>query len=101
MGLTLFVNGLIKPFTMYSIALFFLGTLFRGFIGPDAMDYVKMPLGLDLPVGAVYGDGVVALVDGVKMLEGSALAELSRRLHPAGRRSLHGHGPGLGLPGAR
>jgi len=68
-GLTLFVNWLIKPFTMYFIALFFLGILFRGLIGADAMDYVKMPLGLDLPVGAVHGDGLVVLVDGVKMLK--------------------------------
>jgi len=41
-GLTLFVNWAIKPFTMYAISIFFLGTLFYGFIGPDAMDYVKM-----------------------------------------------------------
>ncbi len=32
-GLTLFVNWAIKPFTMYAIALFFLGILFRTFIG--------------------------------------------------------------------
>lgn len=67
--LTLLINWAIKPFTMYAIALFFLGTLFLGFIGPDAMDYVKMPLGLDLPVGATYGAGSVVLVDGVKMLQ--------------------------------
>jgi len=36
-GLTLFVNWAIKPFTMYAIALFFLGTLFYGFIGPEAV----------------------------------------------------------------
>src|SRR4030042_5461224 len=55
-GLTLFVNWVIKPFTMYAIALLFLGTIFRGLIGPDAVDHVKMPLGLhDLPVGAVHG----------------------------------------------
>ncbi|MBW2089959.1 MAG: arsenical-resistance protein, partial [Deltaproteobacteria bacterium] len=34
--LTLFVNWCIKPFTMYGIAIFFLGTLFYNFIGPDA-----------------------------------------------------------------
>jgi ACR3 family arsenite transporter len=44
-GLTLFINWAIKPFTMYAIASFFLGTLFLGFIGPDAVDYVKPPLG--------------------------------------------------------
>jgi len=68
-GLTLFVNWAIKPFTMYAIALFFLGTLFLGFIGPEAKDLVKMPLGLDLDVGATYGAGTVVLRDGVKMLE--------------------------------
>ncbi len=56
-GLTLFVNWAIKPFTMYAIALFFLGTLFYGFIGPDAVDNIKMPFGLDLPVGAAHGSG--------------------------------------------
>lgn len=67
--LTLFVNWAIKPFTMYGIALFFLGTLFYGFIGPDAVDYVKMPFGLNLPVGATHGAGTVVLIDGIKMLE--------------------------------
>ncbi|MFG0240471.1 Sodium Bile acid symporter family protein [Gimesia chilikensis] len=68
-GLTLFINWAIKPFTMYAIASFFLGTLFYQFIGPDAVDYVKMPFGADLAVGADYGSGKVILVDGVKMLE--------------------------------
>ena len=68
-SLTLFVNWAIKPFTMYALALFFLGTLFLGFIGPDAIDLVKMPFGLDLPVGATYGVGTVVLEGGVKMLE--------------------------------
>jgi len=67
--LTLFINWAIKPFTMYAIALFFLGTLFYGFIGPEAVDQVKMPFGLDLPVGATHGSGTVVLVDGIKMLE--------------------------------
>lgn len=68
-GLTLVVNWLIKPFTMYAIAVFFLGTLFIGFIGPDATDLVKMPLGLDLPVGAAHGEGTVVLENSVKMLQ--------------------------------
>jgi ACR3 family arsenite transporter len=68
-GLTLFVNWAIKPFTMYAISLLFLGTLFYGFIGPDAVDHVKMPFGLDLPVGDTYGAGEVIEVEGVKMLE--------------------------------
>jgi ACR3 family arsenite transporter len=67
--LTLVINWAIKPFTMYAIALLFLGTLFVGFIGPEAMDYVKMPLGLNLPVGATYGAGSVVLVNGAKMLQ--------------------------------
>src|SRR4030042_1653652 len=36
-ALTLVANWAIKPFTMYAIAVFFLGTLFYGFIGPDAV----------------------------------------------------------------
>ena len=68
-GLTLFINWIVKPFTMYAIASFFLGTLFLTFIGPDAVDYVKMPFGINLSVGAEYGAGKVVLVDGVKMLE--------------------------------
>ena len=67
--LTLFVNWAVKPFTMYAIALFFLGTLLRGVIGADAMDLVKMPFGLDLPAGAEQGAGTVVLHDGVKMLQ--------------------------------
>ncbi len=67
--LTLFLNWCIKPFTMYAIALFFLGFLFKSFIGAEVIDLVKMPFGLDLPVGAQHGAGVVVLQDGVKMLE--------------------------------
>ncbi|MEN6426797.1 MAG: ACR3 family arsenite efflux transporter [Phycisphaerales bacterium] len=68
-GLTLFVNWAIKPFTMYAIAVFFLGTIFHGLIGPDAMDLVKMPFGLDLPVGATYGVGTIVEIEGVRMLQ--------------------------------
>jgi arsenite transporter len=68
-GLTLFVNWCIKPFTMYAISLFFLGFLFKNFIGADAVDLVKMPFGLDLEVGAEHGSGVVVLQEGVKMLQ--------------------------------
>jgi len=67
--LTLFINWAVKPFTMYGIALFFLGTLFYRFIGPEAVDLVKMPFGLDLPVGATHGAGTVVLSGGVKMLQ--------------------------------
>ncbi len=68
-GLTLFVNWFIKPFTMYAISTFFLGVLFLGFIGPEAVDIVKMPLGLDLPLGTTYGAGTVVLQDGIRMLQ--------------------------------
>ncbi|MBF0201056.1 MAG: ACR3 family arsenite efflux transporter [Desulfamplus sp.] len=66
---TLFINWCIKPFTMYAISIFFLGIAFKGFIGAEAMDLVKIPFGLDLAVGATHGDGVVVLHEGVKMLE--------------------------------
>ncbi|MBC7358944.1 MAG: ACR3 family arsenite efflux transporter [Desulfacinum sp.] len=68
-GLTLFANWAIKPFTMYGIALFFLGYALKGMIGPEAVDYVKMPLGLNLPVGATHGVGTVVMHEGVKMLQ--------------------------------
>jgi ACR3 family arsenite transporter len=68
-GLTLFVNWAIKPFTMYAISIFFLGTLFHAFIGPEAVDHVNMPFGLDLPVGETYGVGKVIMHHGAKVLE--------------------------------
>ncbi|MBZ0184730.1 MAG: ACR3 family arsenite efflux transporter [Candidatus Obscuribacterales bacterium] len=67
--LTLFINWCIKPFTMYGISMLFLGFLFQGFIGPEATDLVKMPFGLDLPVGATHGAGTVVIHEGIKMLE--------------------------------
>ena len=67
--LTLFINWAVKPFTMYGITLLFLGVLLNQFIGSEAMDLVKMPFGLDLPVGSTHGAGTVVLVDGLKMLE--------------------------------
>ncbi len=67
--LTLFINWAVKPFTMYAIALFFLGYLFRAFIGVDAVDLLKMPFGLDAAVGSVHGAGTVVMHEGVKMLE--------------------------------
>ncbi|WP_462271038.1 ACR3 family arsenite efflux transporter [Desulfobacter sp.] len=67
--LTLFINWCVKPFTMYAIALFFLGFLLKSFIGAEVMDLVKMPFGLDLPVGAQHGAGIVVLQDGIKMLQ--------------------------------
>ncbi|MBN1795213.1 MAG: ACR3 family arsenite efflux transporter [Sedimentisphaerales bacterium] len=68
-GLTLFINWAIKPFTMYAISVLFLGVLFYGFIGPEETDLVKFPLGAVAEVGQSYGDGEVVLVNGVKMLE--------------------------------
>jgi ACR3 family arsenite transporter len=67
--LTLVVNWGIKPFTMYAIASFFLGTVFLPFIGPTAVDHVSMPLGASLDVGQAYGAGTVVIHEGVKMLE--------------------------------
>jgi len=57
--LTLFINCCIKPFTIYAIAMLFLGFLFRTFIGVDAIDLDKMPFGLNLLIGAQYGSGTV------------------------------------------
>ena len=68
-GLTLFINWAIKPFTMFAIAYLFLGILFRGFIGPEEMDIVKMPFGLDLALGETYGSGKVVMHEGIKMLQ--------------------------------
>jgi len=68
-SLTLFVNWAVKPFTMYAISAFFLGTVFLAFLGPEAVDHVRVPVGLDVGPGAVFGAGRVVLVDGVKMLE--------------------------------
>ncbi len=67
--LTLFVNWCVKPFTMLGLSSLFLGTVFLQFIGPDAMDLVKLPFGLDLPEGATYGAGTVVVQAGVKLLE--------------------------------
>jgi ACR3 family arsenite transporter len=68
-GLTLFANWAIKPFTMYFIAIFFLGFLFKTFIGVDATDLVKLPPGADWAVGSIHGAGKVVLHEGLKMLE--------------------------------
>jgi ACR3 family arsenite transporter len=67
--LTLFINWGIKPFTMVAIASFFLGNLFIHFIGPEALDYVKMPPGADWALGSVHGTGTVVMHEGLKMLE--------------------------------
>ena len=67
--LTMFINWAVKPFTMYAIATIFLGVLFKSFIGIDAVDFVKLPFGLDLPLGAVHGAGTVVLHEGVKVLQ--------------------------------
>jgi len=68
-GLTLFINWAVKPFTMYAISVLFLGSLFYGFIGAEATDIIKLPIGAAVEVGEKYGDGTVILVDGVRMLE--------------------------------
>ncbi len=68
-GLTLFANWAIKPFTMYLISFFFLGILFRNFIGAEAMDFVKLPPGAVWDVGSVHGVGTVVMHNGLKMLQ--------------------------------
>ena len=68
-GLTLFINWVIKPFSMYAISYVFLGILFRGFIGVDATDLVKMPFGLNLEAGVQYGSGTAVMVGDIMMLE--------------------------------
>ncbi len=69
-GLTLFVNWLIKPFTMYGIAFLFLGILFKGFIGAEAVDFVKLPPGaMDWALGSIHGAGTVVMHEGLKMLQ--------------------------------
>ena len=67
-GLTLFANWAIKPFTMYAIALIFLGYLFKHFIGSHAYDFVKLPLGADWGVGTRHGAGLVVMHHSGKML---------------------------------
>ena len=68
-GLTLFVNWAIKPFTMYAIAFLFLGILFKGLIGAEAVDFVKLPPGADWALGSVHGAGTVVMQEGIKMLQ--------------------------------
>lgn len=67
--LTLLANWIVKPFTMYFIALFFLGFLFKTFIGADATDLVKLPPGAEWDVGSIHGAGKVVLHEGLKMLK--------------------------------
>ena len=74
-GLTLLVNWAIKPFTMLAISVLFLGTVFIGFIGPDAHDYVRLPPGAaKWAVGRMQGKGVVVQIDatgrGVTVFDG-------------------------------
>lgn len=89
LGLTLFLNWAVKPFTMYGIAVLFLGIIFLPMIGPSdveealgeqtvfisatdlprGVDLVKMPFGKEqMDVGAVQGAGRVVEVGGRRML---------------------------------
>ncbi|MGC9315697.1 MAG: arsenic resistance protein, partial [bacterium] len=68
-GLTLFANWAVKPFTMFLIAYVFLGIIFKNFIGADATDLVKLPPGADWAVGSIHGAGRVVLENGIRMLE--------------------------------
>ncbi|MFH1729558.1 MAG: ACR3 family arsenite efflux transporter [Pseudomonadota bacterium] len=68
-SITLVVNWLIKPFTMYAISYIFLGIFFKNFIGADAFDFVRLPLGADWIVGSTHGAGTVIMQNGVKLLQ--------------------------------
>lgn len=68
-GLTLFVNWAVKPFTMYLIAYFFLGFVFKGLIGAEAVDFIKLPPGADWLLGSTHGAGTVVMHEGLKMLQ--------------------------------
>lgn len=68
-ALTLVANWAIKPFTMYAICVFFLGSVFLQFIGPEAVDHVKLPPGATWALGAVHGAGKVVMHEGRKVLE--------------------------------
>jgi len=68
-ALTLFANWVVKPFTMYIIAIFFLGFLFNLYFGVDATDLVKLPPGADWIIGSIHGAGKVVLHEGLKMLQ--------------------------------
>ena len=67
--LTLLVNWAVKPFTMYAISVFFLGTVFHSFIGAEAVDLIRVPFGLQLEPGETHGLGRAIDVDGVVMLQ--------------------------------
>ena len=54
---------------MYLIAFFFLGILFKTFIGTEAVDFVKLFRGADWAVGSIDGAGEVVLQNGIKMLQ--------------------------------
>jgi arsenite transporter len=68
-ALTLVVNWAVKPFTMYAISVFFLGTVFHTLLGPEAVDLIKIPFGLELAPGETYGQGTAVDVDGITMLQ--------------------------------
>jgi ACR3 family arsenite transporter len=68
-GLTLFANWAIKPFTMYAISVLFLGVIFSRFVGQGAIDLVKLPPGADWAIGTAHGAGTVVLHNGIKMLQ--------------------------------
>jgi ACR3 family arsenite transporter len=68
-SLTLFFNWGVKPFTMYGISFLFLGILFKGFIGAEAMDLVKLPPGADWVLGSIHGAGTVVMHEGIKMIQ--------------------------------
>jgi ACR3 family arsenite transporter len=58
-GLTLFINWAVKPFTMFALSWLFLGFVFQGLIGEDKVDHVKVPFGIELQAGETYGGGTI------------------------------------------
>ncbi len=77
----MFLNWLIEPFTMYAIAFLFLGVLFKGFIGAEAIDFVKLPPGaIDWAVGSIHDARQVVMHEGIKMVQVPFMEKLFCRL---------------------
>jgi hypothetical protein len=72
---------------------------FKTFTGIKALDYIKMPLGLDIPAGAEHGAGTVVFVAGVKMPAVPLWRSYLAGCILLGIAPLHGYGSGLGISG--
>ncbi len=93
----MFANWAIKSFTMYAICYTSLGPLFRQFIRPEALDYINIPFGLDLPVGGEYGSGTVVMHDCLKMLAVPLWRSYLAGSILLGGCSMYRNGSGMGL----